>query len=70
MKVKYTYTTQKQVRRAFWQAHPEADRRKITDYAGTGKMYRTDTRTAFVDFVESLRRDDQISPELAQRVTL
>lgn len=68
--MKYTYTTQKQIRRAFWQAFPEADRRKITDYSGKGKMYRTDTRTLFVEFIDALRRDDQISPELAERVTL
>lgn len=68
--MKYTYTTQKQVRALFWQTFPNADRRKITDYSGKGKMFCTDTRCLFVDFVDSLRRDDQISPELADRITL
>lgn len=63
-------TTQKQVRAAFWRDHPNADRKRIADYAGTGKMYRTDTRCAFTDYVDMLSRDGQISQELAQRVTL
>lgn len=67
-----TFTTQKQVRQAFWQAHPSADRRKITssDGLGMGKMYKTDTRVAFCDFVEYLRSDGLISEALAYRVTL
>ena len=68
--MKYTYTTQKQVRRAFWLAFPNADRRKITDYSGKGKMYCTDTRCAFVDYVDYLCNSGDISPELAERVTL
>jgi hypothetical protein len=67
---KYTYTTQAQVRRAFWETHPEADRRKITHYSGHGKMYVTDTRVAFSDFVDSLCRNGDISPEMADSVTL
>lgn len=66
----YTYTTQKEVRRAFWESHPEADRRKITDYSGRGKMYKTDTRVAFGDYLDGLRRDNQISESLANRATL
>lgn len=65
-----TYTTQKQIRAAFWQAHPHADRRKITNYAGTGKMHTTDTRCAFVDFLDQLHRAGQISDALANRATL
>jgi len=65
-----TYTNQKQIRAAFWEQHPEADRRKITDHAGTGKMHTTDTRCAFVDFLDSLHRAGQISDALANRATL
>jgi len=61
-------TTQREVRRAFWEAHPTASRKKIT--YGDGKQYVTDTRVAFCDFVDHLCRDGQISQELAQRVTL
>jgi hypothetical protein len=68
--MKYTYTNQEQIRRAFWEAFPNADRRKITSYDGKGKMYCTDTRCAFVDFVDALERDGQISQKLSERVTL
>jgi hypothetical protein len=65
-----TMTNQKQIRAAFWSAHPHLPRRKIKDYSGEGTMYPTDTRCAFVDFVESLHRDGSISDALADRVTL
>lgn len=67
------YTTQRQVRAAFWEAHkdcPDVTRRRIRDYAGTGKMHNTDTRCAFVDYVDALEKNGEISPELAERVTL
>ena len=63
-------TTQRQVRAAFWEAHPDLPRRKIRNYSGNGTMYPTDTRVAFVDYVDFLSRDGQISQALAQRVTL
>ena len=63
-------TTQKQVRALFWGIFPDLPRRRIVDYAGTGKMYPTDTRCAFVDFVDRLARDGEISESLAERVTL
>lgn len=69
-KTKYEITTQKGVREAFWDENPQADSRRITDYSGKGKMYCTDTRCAFTDFVDHLCRSGRISPELAERVTL
>ena len=63
-------TSQAEVRKAFWAAHPQLPRKLIRDYAGTGKMYQTDVRCAFVDFIDHLKRNGQISTELAQRVTL
>lgn len=65
-----TYTTQAQVRAAFWQEHPNLPRRKIRDYSGKGKMHVTDTRCAFVDYVDYLEKSGLISQALAQRVTL
>jgi hypothetical protein len=64
------YTTQKQIRAAFWKAHPDLPRRKIPDYSGNGTMHVTDTRCAFSDFVDYLSRNGQISESLADRVTL
>jgi hypothetical protein len=63
-------TTQKQIRAAFWQAFPDLPRRKIPDHSGNGTMYPTDTRCAFVDFVDSLCRNGEISAQLADRATL
>lgn len=68
-----TITTQRAVRQMFWEQFescPGISRRKIRDYAGTGKMHNTDTRCAFCDFVDNLRADGLISEALADRVTL
>ena len=64
------YTTQIQIRKAFFLEFPDVDRKKITDYSGQGRMYKTTTRVLFCDFVDFLQQDDQISGALAQRVTL
>jgi len=71
------YTTQKQVREAFWDAWRDGQfkgmnvtPRLITDYSGKGKMHNTDTRTAFCDFVDMLFKSGQLAEGLAERVTL
>lgn len=61
----YTYTTQRQVRKAFWEAHPTASR-----LHGRDGDYLTGTRVLFVDFVNALNKDGNISDALANRVTL
>lgn len=61
-----TYTTQTQVRIAFWADHPQFRRvpgKRQNDYPA-------DIRAAFVDFVDMLCRNGTISDALAQRVTL
>ena len=71
MKNRSTYTSQEQVRAAFWDTFPDLTRR-------TGPRGRTlpqnqqpaDTRMAFVDYVDRLHRDGMIADKLAQRVTL
>lgn len=68
---RYTYTTQKEVRAAFWEAHPTASKERIPSFEGHGvRCYVCDTRCAFVDFVDSLARNGNISESLADRVTL
>lgn len=71
------YTTQKQIRTAFWQAYRRGDfqllratPKLVTNYSGTGKMHTTDTRCAFVDWLDGLSKDGEVSAELANRVTL
>ena len=73
----YTYTTQRQVRAAFWEAASNGDfgslnvtPRRITNYSGNGKMHNTDTRVCFCDFVDMLACNGDISEALAARVTL
>lgn len=71
----HTMTTQKEIRAAFWQAHPTADRRRYryspnrTDKTAP-LVYCIDTRCAFVDFVDHLARSGQITETLAARATL
>jgi len=63
------YTSKKEIIAAFWR-ETGASRRKIAHYSGRGKMYTTDTRCAFVDFIDYLCRDGAISPDMAQTITL
>jgi len=58
-------TSQRQIRAAFWEQHPQASRKR-----GRDGDYLTDTRLAFCDFVESLSRNGDISEALANRATL
>lgn len=62
----FTYTTQKQIRAAFWEQHPQFKRRS----GWTQNDYPTDTRLTFIDFVDCLEKDGQISEALANRTTL
>ena len=65
-------TTQKQIRAAFWELHPdlEANARARRTRSKTQNRHNATTRTAFVDFVDYLSRSGEISEALAQRVTL
>ena len=64
------FTTQAQVREAFWAG--VGLRLGNCRYTKSKRQneYPTDVRVAFVDYVDSLARDGQISEKLAQRVTL
>lgn len=71
------YTTQEQVRKAFWAAVDEGaydsldvTRKRFKNYSGNGTMHNTDTRCAFVDFIDSLSKSGELSEGLAERVTL
>lgn len=60
----------KELNAHFREAFPELDFKKIRDYAGTGKMYKTDTRCAFVDYIDTLSRNGQINESLANSAHL
>lgn len=75
----YPITTQKALRAAFWEAHPQLHRALPCSLTRNGRVFRipktqnehpTDTRVAFVDFIDCLCRSGQISEALAQRATL
>lgn len=59
-------TTQKALRESFWADHPKLTRQ------GNKKQneYPADTRMAWCDYVENMRRSGEISEALAQRATL
>lgn len=62
----YDYTTQAQVRAAFWQGWEGRQRPKRLKDGD----WPTDVRVEFVDFVDMLNKNGHISDDLAQRVTL
>ena len=66
----HTYNSQAQIRKAFREAFPNLPMKKITNYSGNGKMYPTDTRCAFTDYIDFLSKNGDISQELAEKVTL
>jgi len=63
-------TTQRQLRAEFWRTFPRLDRRRITDYAGTGKMHQTDTRVAWHNWIDQMNKSGEICHQLAERATL
>ena len=65
-------TTQKQIRAAFWQAHPmhESHARKWGIKTAPHNRHNAETRTAFSQFVDTLAKAGEISETLASRATL
>ena len=68
----YTYTTQAQVRAAFWEAHPRFDEqaREAGIRSKRQNEHCATVRCSFVDYVDMLSKNGSISAELADRVTL
>ena len=69
---KYSITSQRDIRRAFWSAHPEhyAYAKKWEILTAGHNRHLCETRAAFVDFVDQLHRSGAISDNLANRATL
>ena len=61
-------TTQKEIRDSFWEAFPEFKPERRSNKRQND--YRCDIRCSFCDYVESLRRDGEITEKLASRATL
>jgi hypothetical protein len=60
----------KQVVKLFWEEHPDLPNKRTVDFGTGRKHYPTDTRCAFVEFVDYLHRNGDISDQVAQKVTL
>lgn len=56
-----------ELREAFWQQHPQYAK---TFSDGQQNRYPADVRMAWVDFVDHMQKDGQITEELADVVTL
>ncbi len=67
---RYRITSQTALRREFWETFPDLPRRRIRDYSGKGLMRPTDVRTAWVDWLDELRRAGDISTDLENRAEL
>jgi hypothetical protein len=66
---KHTYTTQREVRDAFWNVFcVEGKPREF--WGKSQNELPADVRVAFVEFVDALEKNGDISEALAQRVTL
>lgn len=71
-----TYETEDEVREAFWQASlADANETFIRAHerwlgGATQNQLPTDVRCAWVDFVDALCKDGQITADLADEVTL
>jgi hypothetical protein len=67
-----TYTTQAQVRAAFWSAYPDFDfQAREAGIRSKGQNAQCATvRCTFIDFVDALACNGDISDALANRVTL
>ena len=63
-------TTQREARAEFWRQNPDLDRKKIPNFRGNGTMYTTDTRVAFVDWLDAMSRAGQITDRVVKTVTL
>jgi len=67
-----TYTTQAQLREAFWDSFPnlESEARKRRTLSKGQNAQTTSCRSWFVDFIDTKHRQGQISDALADRATL
>jgi hypothetical protein len=70
--MQYTYTNQKQIRKAFWESFPhfEEQAREAGIFTKSQNHHCATVRCSFVDFVDHLLRQDMISEKLADRATL
>lgn len=63
-----SFKTVSEVRKAFWSSFPQFK----AEYRKTWRQnqYKCDIRCSFVDFVDGLQKDGEITEKLANKVTL
>jgi len=68
---KYPITTQRELRRRFWQEHPQLAhlKRRTVDF-GNGKQHVADVRVAWCDWLDAMAKSNQISQALLYKATL
>jgi hypothetical protein len=68
----YTYTTQKEIRAAFWDSHPWQEKAaRVNRTLSKGQNSQTcTTRSYWNEYLDHLVRSGQISEALADRATL
>lgn len=60
----------REIIRKFKDEHSSLNFKKITDHQGDGKMYATDVRVAFNDYLDSLYRYGLITEKQVNNITL
>lgn len=71
MSKRYLFTTQNQLRDEFWSMFPELECRTTRRGKPLSQNQQpADTRMSFVDWIDQLERNGDISERLAQRATL
>jgi len=71
--MRYSITSMRTLRSEFWRQHPGLERCWLNGEHGPHRPQNyqpTDTRCVFVDWIDYMQRDGQISEDLAQRATL
>ena len=75
--MKYEYTTQKELRKAFWQGYKTLNNidliqlyNEVTGKPLTQNEYNATIRSEWCDFVDMMQKDNLISEKLANKVTL
>lgn len=69
--MKTQITNQRDLRRLFWETFPELSRRRSRTIPGDRfNSFCADTRMTFIDWIDSMQKDGQISEKLAEKATL
>lgn len=65
-------TNQRELRKAFWEIHPQCERKKVRGFGDfqCEMIFPIATRAAWINWIARMQQDGVISAKLASRVTL